>query len=176
MRPFFVFILLMLSVPVRAEITLGDLGVDHESAKPATDFPVELMQARRSSLETHQILGLTTLGTMLATAFTGNGAMDSDLHMYLGMTTAGLYAATAYYSLSAPRPAGLKDKGLVTWHKALAWVHAPLMVITPYLGYMYKKHEDEGKKHSALEKQHSAFAGALLGTFSLSATLMFMEF
>jgi hypothetical protein len=50
------------------------------------------------------------------------------------------------------------------------------MILTPILGYMYKKHEDEGKKHSALEKQHTTFAGILYGSFALSATLMVIEF
>lgn len=96
--------------------------------------------------------------------------------MYLGFATGALYFTTAYYSLTAPKPAGMADKGKVKWHKALAWIHFPAMIITPILGYMYKKHEDEGKKHSSLEKQHTTFAGILFGSFALSATLMVIEF
>ena len=71
---------------------------------------------------------------------------------------------------------GVIDRGRIKWHKGLAWVHFPLMILVPYLGYMYKKHEDEGKAHGSLEKQHSALAGVLFGTFAVSAALMVIEF
>jgi hypothetical protein len=96
--------------------------------------------------------------------------------MYLGFATGAMYFTTAYFSLTAPKPEGMKDIGRVKWHKALAWIHLPAMLLTPYLGYMYKKHEDEGKKHSALEKQHKTAAGILFGSFALAATLMVIDF
>ncbi len=172
----FLTLLLLFSHLAHADISLGELGIGAEVSPSAPTLPAAAMEERRSDLQKHQVLGLTTLGLMLATAFTGGSAIDSNTHMYLGFATAGLYGATAYYSLSAPKPKGVKDRGRVKWHKALAWVHAPLMVITPYLGYLYKKHEEDGKKHSSLEKQHSTAAGLLIGSFALSATLMIVEF
>ena len=159
-----------------ADISLSELGMSAEATRPDLKFPPAEMKLRSSKLKTHEILGLVTLGTMTATMLTGNGALDSNLHMYLGFTTGALYMATAYYSLTAPKPLGVIDRGRIKWHKGLAWVHFPLMVLVPYLGYMYKKHEDEDKGHSSLEKQHSALAGVLFGTFAVSAALMVIEF
>jgi hypothetical protein len=160
-----------------AQLSLKDLGMPEtvtvEKQDPKLQFE---MKERKSKLKTHEVLGLTTLGAMTATLLTGNTALDSNVHMYLGITTAALYFTTAYYSLTAPKPSGVIDRGRIKWHKALAWIHFPAMIITPILGYMYRKHEDEGKKHGSLEKQHTTFAGILYGSFALSASLMVIEF
>lgn len=162
---------------VHAEISLSDLGMSNEVsvAEANPKFEAE-MKDRTEKLRKHQVLGLTTWGMMSATMLTGGSALDSNLHMYLGMATGALYFTTAYYSLTAPKPTNIKDKARMKWHKALAWVHLPLMLIVPYLGYQYKKHEDNNQKHSSLEKQHSALAGALYGTFTISTALMVIEF
>lgn len=178
MKAFLFFFLVISSHLARAEINLSDLGLSQESTTEIESQKKNelIMQERHSKLKTHEVLGLATWGMMTATMFTGGSALDNNLHMYLGLTTAALYYTTAYYSLSAPKPNSIKDQTRMKWHKGLAWVHFPLMLITPYLGYMYKKHEDNGQKHSSIEKQHSAFAGALYGSFTLSAALMVIEF
>jgi hypothetical protein len=178
MRMFFLcFIVTNLISTAHAQLTLEDLGMSDTASVEKQDPKLQLeMKERKSKLKTHEVLGLTTLGLMTATMFTGGSALDSNVHMYLGMTTAALYFTTAYYSLTAPKPVGVIDRGRIKWHKALAWVHFPAMIITPILGYMYKKNEDDGKKHSSLEKQHSTFAGILYGSFALSAALMVIEF
>lgn len=171
-----VFFLLNLSL-AHADISLSELGMPAESS--VTDISPKFeaeMKERREKLGTHQVLGLTTWGMMTATMLTGGSALDSNLHMYLGMTTGALYVASAYYSLTAPKPAEIKDKARMKWHKGLAWVHFPLMLLVPYLGYQYKKHEEHNQKHGSLEKQHSALAGILYGTFTISAALMVIEF
>ena len=162
-----------------ANLSLSDLGMENSTQPVLSDSQLKLekvMDKRRSMLQTHQILGLTTWGAMTATMLTGGSALDSNLHMYLGMTTAALYFTTAYFSLAAPKPDSIKDKTRMKWHKGLAWVHLPLMILVPVLGYMYKKHEEDNKKHSSLEKQHSALAGVLYGTFTISTALMVIEF
>jgi hypothetical protein len=179
MRMFFLlcFIVTHFISSAHAQLSLKDLGMSDTVAVEKQDPKLQFeMKERKSKLKTHEVLGLTTLGAMTATMLTGNTAMDSNVHMYLGITTAALYFTTAYYSLTAPKPSGVIDRGRIKWHKALAWVHLPAMIITPILGYMYKKHEDEGKKHSSLEKQHKTFAGILYGSFVLSASLMVIEF
>jgi hypothetical protein len=65
---------------------------------------------------------------------------------------------------------------MIKWHKALAWIHFPAMVLAPILGYMYKKNEEDGKKSSSLVKQHPTIAGIGFGAFALSAALMTIEF
>lgn len=107
---------------------------------------------------------------------TGGSALDSNTHMYLGMASGILYYTTAYYSLTAPKPAGIKDRGNIVWHKRLAWIHFPAMVLAPIFGYIYKKNEDDGKKNSGLVKQHPTIAGIGYGAFALSAALMTIEF
>lgn len=177
MKNLFIICLLFVTSFAHAEISLSELGMPADSnvTEMSPKFEAE-MKERREKLGTHQVLGLTTWGMMTATMLTGGSALDSNLHMYLGMTTGALYLASAYYSLTAPKPSQIKDKARMKWHKGLAWVHFPLMLLVPYLGYQYKKHEDHNQKHGSLEKQHSALAGVLYGTFTISAALMVIEF
>lgn len=177
MKTTFILFFFLFIQTAQAQISLSDLGIDQtrETVEPNPKLEKEL-QERTRKLKTHELLGLSTWGMMTATMFTGGSAMDSNLHMYLGMATGALYFTTAYYSLTAPKPNSIKDKNRMKWHKGLAWVHFPLMILVPYLGYMYKKNEENNKGHSSIEKQHSAFAGALYGTFTLSTALMVIEF
>lgn len=170
-------LLLLFSFNARAQIQLNDLGITPEQIEstPSSLTPAEAKE-RTWKLKKHEMWGLATFGLMTATMFTGGSALDSNTHMYLGFATAASYATTAYLSLTAPKPMGVVDKGRIKWHKGLAWVHLPLMILVPYLGYQYKKNEENGKKHSALEKNHSAFAGVMYGTFALSTALMVIEF
>lgn len=161
----------------KAEISLSDLGVSNSPVETEAQKKLDrVMIERTSKLKTHEVLGLVTWGAMTATMLTGGSAMDSDLHRNLGIATGLLYFTTAYYSLTAPKPTQIKDKARMKWHKGLAWVHFPAMILTPILGLMYKKNEEDNKKHSALEKQHSTFAGILYGSFTISAALMVIEF
>lgn len=171
-------IVLMFSLPMaHAQLSLGDLGISQAKDVAPVDPKLEQqLQLRTSKLKTHEMLGLATWGMMTATLFTGGQALDGNLHANLGYTTAALYMATAYYSLTAPKPSQIQDKARMKWHKGLAWVHFPLMLLAPYVGYMYKRHHEQGKPHSGLEKQHPTLAGILYGSFTLSAALMVIEF
>jgi hypothetical protein len=171
-----IFVFLLFPFIAHAQLTLSDLGIDSKTEVPQFQLSKHQMEVRHDKLKKHEVLGLTTLGLMTATLFTGNGALDSETHKNLGILTGAFYFATAYYSLTAPKPEGMKDKGKVKWHKALAWIHFPAMILAPIMGYMYKKNEDEGKKHSAFERQHKTVAGILYGSFALSATIMVIEF
>lgn len=177
MKSIMLFFFLIFSAQAMADISLKDLGLKDTPDLTQTNPQIQKeLEVRHSKLKKHEILGLTTWGLMTATMFTGGSAMDSNLHATLGVATGLSYMATAYYSLSAPKPKSIKDKSRMVWHKRLAWVHFPLMILVPTLGFIYKKNEENNKKHSALEKQHSAFAGALYGTYTLSAALMVIEF
>lgn len=177
MKKLYFFLLLFSISNVYAEISLSDLGVNNTPDLTPTDLKLEkTMKERTSRLKTHEMLGLATWGLMTATMFTGGSALDNNLHMYLGMATGALYFTTAYFSFSTPKPDNIQDKTRMKWHKRLAWIHLPLMILVPYMGYVYKKNEEENRKHSSLIKQHSAFAGALYGSFTLSTALMVIEF
>lgn len=173
-----VFILGTTSHLALAEINLSDLGVSStEIAQTPQQIEAQkTLEERHGKLKTHEALGLTTLGFMTATMLTGGSAIDSNVHMYLGMASGLLYFTTAYYSLSAPKPAGIKDRGNIVWHKRLAWIHFPAMVLAPVLGYIYKRNEENDKKSSSLVKQHPTIAGIGYGAFALSAALMTIEF
>lgn len=160
------------------ELELKDLGFQESEVKltPQQKELQKTLETRHSMLKTHEVLGLTTLGVMTATMLTGGSAIGSDVHMYLGMTSGLLYYTTAYFSFTAPKPSYIKDRGAIVWHKRLAWIHFPAMVLAPILGYMYKKNEENDKKSSSLVKQHSAIAGVGYGAFALSAALMTIEF
>lgn len=177
MKVLFLFVCVIMTQLSFADISLSELGMKSDPAQdPPTLLPKESLKLRTNKLKTHEMLGLVTLGTMTATLLTGNSVYDNDMHMYLGFATGALYMATAYYSLTAPKPMGVVDRGRIKWHKNLAWVHFPLMILVPYIGYRYKKNEEDGNKHSGLEKQHRTLAGILYGSFAISAALMVVEF
>ena len=166
------------AINAHADIELKDLGLSEAEVQlsPAEIKSQEVLEKRHSMLKTHGVLGLTTLGLMTATLFTGNSGATSNTHMYLGIASGLMYYTTAYYSLSAPKPATIKDRGMIVWHKRLAWVHFPAMVLAPILGYMYKKNEENDQKSSSLVKQHSTVATVGYAAFALSAALMTFEF
>jgi hypothetical protein len=159
----------------KADISLKDLGFQESEIKlnPTQIQEQKTLETRHRMLKTHEVLGLTTLGFMAASVFTGG---TNDTHMYLGMATGLLYFTTAYYSLAAPKPNGIKDRGNIKWHKRLAWIHFPAMILTPILGYIYKKNQDAGRKSSGLVKEHPTIAAIGFGAFALSAALMTIEF
>lgn len=171
-----IFFITLFSTHVLAQtkLELSDLGIDTESpeTKQVSEGQINLRE-RHEKLKTHELLGLVTLGTMSAALLTGG---NNNVHMYLGITSGLLYYTTAYYSLSAPKPAGIKERGNIVWHKRLAWVHFPAMVLAPILGYMYKKNQDDGKASSSMVKQHQTIAGVGYAAFALSAALMTFEF
>jgi len=176
---FLVSLLLSFSFALTAaELDLKDLGLDSASVELSPEMKAQQkeLNERHHKLKTHEILGLTTLGVMSATMLTGGSAVGSNVHMYLGMTSGLLYFTTAYFSFTAPKPAGIVDRGNIVWHKRLAWIHFPAMVLAPILGYIYKKNEENNRSSNRLVKQHSAIAGAGFGAFALSAALMTIEF
>jgi hypothetical protein len=173
------FILVLGHAPIaRAQLELKDLGLSEAPAveSSADRTTRQTLERRHSMLKRHEVLGLATLGVMTATMLTGGSAIDSNAHMYLGMASGALYFTTAYFSLAAPKPAGVKDRGNIVWHKRLAWIHFPAMVLAPILGYIYKRNEENDRKSSGLVKQHPTIAGVGYGAFALSAALMTVEF
>lgn len=173
---FVIFLIALLTFHAQADIKLSDLDVTEAPVKAEGKLSTSEFNLRHEKLKKHEMLGLATFGMMTATMLTGGSAIGNDLHMYLGFTTAALYFTTAYYSLSAPRPANITDKARMKWHKRLAWIHFPAMVIAPILGYLHKRHAEDGKKLSGMEKQHPTVAGVLYGSFALSTALMVIEF
>ena len=112
-----------------------------------------LLDKRTHMLKIHQRMGLITTGPLLATLFTSVNAggkntsnTDRTVHMILGATTADLYGITAYYAIRAPRVPGTQTKGPIRFHKAMAYIHVPGMILTPILGAMAYSQKNNGRK------------------------------
>lgn len=160
------------------ELTLSDLGISQADSVPDLQLQKDL-EVRSHKLQRHQTWGLITQGLMTAALVTGGMAKDGDneLHQYLGMTAFATYWTTAYYSLTAPKPSSVKDQGTnIKLHKALAWVHGPLMILTPIAGLMASANNRHHKKNSGLAAQKGTLGTAAFAAYTLSMTLMFIEF
>jgi hypothetical protein len=123
------------------------------------------LNKRSHMLQIHQKLGLLTTIPLVATVFTGPGAKGHhglpgsptgrDVHAALGALTAGMYWASAYYAIRAPKVPGIKTRGNVRLHKAMAWIHGPGMILTPILGAMAFSQLSRGERVHGIAKYHA---------------------
>ncbi|MCB9025500.1 MAG: hypothetical protein H6625_04215 [Bdellovibrionaceae bacterium] len=130
-------------------------------------------------LQQHQYWGLAALAGMGLTFFTAQG-MDNKLppeHPWLAGITLGLYSVSTHYALSCPdRPMGGEAKGQVRWHKWLAWVHLPGMILTPIAGYLAAKKNEKGEKLKGLAAQHKNISTITSIALALSVISVTFEF
>lgn len=160
------------------KISLDDLGFEEQDKVANTELS-ENLKVRASKLQTHQKLGLVTLGLIAATVLTApEGKRASDAHKILGYATAASYGLTAYYSLSAPELELNQErkKWNTTIHKTMAWIHLPLMILTPLAGYLADKSYREGKSPSGLGKMKGGLAGGLVASLSIASLAMVFDF
>jgi hypothetical protein len=154
------------------EPSLQDLGFSQQQVKSNPALQARLNR-RTEMLKIHQRLGLITVAPMVADLITGpmakakgkNGQIikeptsaNIDLHAALGSTTAGLYFATAYYAMFAPKIPGVKKRGAIRMHEALAFIHGPGMILTPILGAMAFNQEQNGEKVHGIASAHGTVA------------------
>lgn len=158
-----------------AQLNLGDLGFKTEDLKVDPEI-TKTLEIRKDKLATHQKLGLATMGVMTATVLVADSAKENNTHKYLGIASGLMYFTTAYFSLSAPEIDGVKDSGSSKIHKTLAWVHFPLMLLAPVLGYLHKKDVDNHKESKGLVKNHGGIASAAYASFMLSGLVMYFDF
>jgi len=128
------------------------------------------LKIRRGMLVTHQIMGFTTLGLMVAQGFVGsslyNGNTDKrDVHEALAAGINIGYFTTASLSLFAPPKMLDERKGYssIKLHKALAIVHLSGMIVTDILATQL---EDTSNPH--LKNYHRAAAFTTFGAFAAS--------
>lgn len=180
---FLVFFLLVASVePVLSEdkeLSLEDLGFSKSDTQ--SDLNLQLQLEKRSSmLKIHQTLGLVTAIPMITQFFIAddlkNDRSKRNLHAGVGMATAVLYGTTASFAIFAPKPDGVKDKGNTKIHRMLAWVHMPLMILTPILGGIADSQVSKGEKVHGVASLHSGSAGLLLGSYLASMAVMSFNF
>jgi cytochrome b561 len=158
-----------------AELSLNDLTFKQEELKVDPQI-LKVMEERHSKLQLHQKLGLATMAAMTATVILGGSAKDNNVHKYAGITTGLLYWTTAYFAWTAPKPEGIKDTGSTEIHRALAWIHVPLMTITPILGYLAKEDANKGKESTGIVKAHGGIATAAYLSFMAAGLTMYFDF
>ena len=165
-------------MPADKPLTLEDLGFKNTEMQADKDLQLQL-ETRTSMLKTHQTLGLITAIPMIAQFLVADNPTSGskrDLHIGLGITTTILYGTTASFALFAPKPKGVKDKGNTKIHRMLAWVHAPLMILTPILGGIADRQINKGENVHGIASRHSTAASLLLGSYLASITVMSFDF
>ncbi|MGZ3788783.1 MAG: hypothetical protein ACXVLQ_09685 [Bacteriovorax sp.] len=166
---------LTLSQSAFADITLNDLGFKQEELKLDPQI-AKVQEEREHKLQLHQKFGLATMAAMTTTVILSGTAKDNNAHKYAGIATGLLYWTTAYFTWSAPRPDYIKDTGSTRIHRALAWVHVPLMALTPVLGYIHKENDNKGKASSGLVNAHGGIATAAYISFMAAGLTMYFDF
>ncbi len=134
-----------------------------------------LLNRRSHMLHIHQDLGLITMIPLVATVvsggFAGGRASHTgarELHAILGTATAALYGATAYYAIAAPKIKGVKKKGPIRLHEAMAWIHMPGMILTPILGAMAYSQRSKGERVHGIARLHGEVAIITLAAYTIA--------
>ena len=162
--------------------SLGDLGFPPEQSQGNAKDQARL-DRRSHMLKMHQRFGLITLAPLIATiAVSGlasgkhSTAVGRDVHAGLGSLTVDMYSISAYYAIRAPRIPETVTRGQIRWHKALAWIHGPGMILTPILGEMAFSQEDHGQKVHGIAKAHSVVATTTYIAYGLALLSVSIKF
>jgi len=164
------------------EPSLSDLGISPEQAQ-GNAREQALLDKRTHMLKIHQRMGLITTIPLIATVLLGPGAggkststASRDLHVALGAVTGDLYFITAYYAIRAPRVAGTETRGPIRFHKAMAWIHGPGMILTPILGAMAFNQKSNGEKVHGIAAAHGPEAIVTAGAFGAALVSVSLKF
>jgi len=164
------------------EPSLGDLGFPAATTQPDPKLQA-LLDKRTHMLKIHQRMGLITTIPMMAALFSSAGAggkdtssASRDLHMALGAVAGDMYFITAYYAIRAPKPPGIETKGPIKFHKAMAWIHGPGMILTPILGAIAYSQKSNGEKVHGIASAHMPVAIATAGAFGAALLSVSIKF
>ena len=142
-----------------------------------------LLDKRTHMLKIHQRLGLITTIPLIATVVTSLGAggkstsnTDRAVHMVLGSVTSDLYFTSAYFAIRAPRVPGTQARGPIRFHKAMAWIHGPGMILTPILGAMAYSQKSNGEKVHGIAAAHGPVAIVTAGAFGAALLSVSLKF
>jgi hypothetical protein len=162
--------------------SLQDLGFPPDQAQGNAKLQA-LLDKRTHMLKIHQRMGLITtipLIATLATSLNAGGKNTStasrDLHAALGGVTGDLYAITAYYAIRAPKIPGTETRGPIRFHKAMAWIHGPGMILTPILGIMAFDQKEDGEKVHGIASAHGPVAIVTAAAFGLAVMSVSLKF
>ena len=162
--------------------SLTDLGFPTEQTQGDAKQQA-LLDKRTHMLKIHQRIGLITtipLIVTVATSLNAGGKSTStasrDLHTALGGLTGDLYFMTAYYAIRAPRVPGTETRGPIRFHKAMAWIHGPGMILTPILGIMAFNQKNNGEKVHGIASAHGPVAIVTAGAFGAALLSVSLKF
>jgi Carboxypeptidase regulatory-like domain len=162
--------------------SLSDLGFS-KSETQSNGAQQSLLDKRTHMLKIHQRMGLITTIPMVASVVTSlnaggrsEGSASRDLHVALGALTGDLYGITAYYAIRAPRIAGTETRGPIRFHKAMAWIHGPGMILTPILGAMAFSQKNNGEKVHGIAAAHGPVAIVTAGAFGAALLSVSVKF
>ena len=164
------------------EPSLSDLGFS-SSQTQGNAREQALLDKRTHMLKIHQRMGLITTIPLIATVVTSLNAggkststASRDLHTALGGVTGDLYFITAYYAIRAPRVPGTETRGPIRFHKAMAWIHGPGMILTPILGAMAFNEKSNGEKVHGIASAHGPVAIVTAGAFGAALLSVSLKF
>lgn len=162
--------------------SLQDLGFSPAEIK-GNPKEQALLEKRTHRLKIHQRLGLITTLPMIASVATSINAggrntsnTDRTVHMILGSATAGLYFTTAYFAIRAPRVSGTRSRGPIRFHKAMAWIHGPGMILTPILGALAYSQKNNGERVHGIAQAHGPVAIVTAGAFGAALLSVSLKF
>ena len=162
--------------------SLQDLGFSPAEIK-GNPREQALLEKRTHLLKVHQRLGLITTLPMIASVATSINAggrntsnTDRTVHMVLGSATADLYFTTAYFAIRAPRVPGTRSRGPIRFHKAMAWIHGPGMILTPVLGALAYSQKNNGERVHGIAKAHGPVAIVTAGAFGAALLSVSLKF
>jgi hypothetical protein len=165
-----------------SEPSLTDLGFPAEQTQGDAKQQA-LLDKRTHMLKIHQRMGLITtipLIVTVATSLNAGGKSTSstsrDLHTALGGLTGDLYFITAYYAIRAPRVPGTETRGPIRFHKAMAWIHGPGMILTPILGIIAFDQKNKGEKVHGIASAHGPVAIVTAGAFGAALLSVSLKF
>lgn len=161
--------------------SLQDLGFTPDQIQANAALQARL-DKRTHMLKIHQRMGLITLIPMTAalasSSFAGRRSSwtDRDIHAGLGAVTGDLYCITAYYAIRAPKIAGTETRGPIKFHKTMAWIHGPGMILTGILGAIAYDQESKGEKVHGIAAAHSEVAIVTYGAFAAAVLSVSFKF
>jgi hypothetical protein len=166
----------------KTEPSLEDLGFSKAETE-SNAARQALLDKRTRMLKIHQRMGLITTIPLIATVVTSlnaggksEGTASRDLHVALGSLTGDLYGITAWYAIRAPRIAGTETRGPIRFHKAMAWIHGPGMILTPILGAMAFEQKNNGEKVHGIAQAHGPVAIVTAGAFGAALLSVSLKF
>jgi len=162
--------------------SLADLGFSKTETQ-SNAAQQALLDKRTRMLKIHQRMGLITTIPMVASVVTSlnagghsEGTASRDLHVALGALTGDLYGITAWYAIRAPRIPGTETRGPIRFHKAMAWIHGPGMILTPILGAMAFSQKNNGEKVHGIASAHGAVAIVTAGAYGAALLSVSVKF